>query len=94
MENLGYNRRKSKDFEAWSNVIKEALTTSCVIEGQLMSSHVCCACNKNIGEIRCLDCCWENTYCKSCARETHKQWKLWTHLLEIKKVSTFVLLYH
>ena len=85
-ESSKYSNRKEKDFVAWSEIIRESLTISCEIEGHLMSSGVCCTCKKNVGDVRCLDCSMESTYCESCARKMHQQWNFWTHSLEIKKV--------
>jgi hypothetical protein len=85
-EGSQYRSRKEKCFTAWSSIIRKSLTISCKIEGHFMSSVVCCACNKNVGEIRCLDCSMESTYCESCARKIHEQWNFWTHSLEIRKV--------
>ena len=90
-ETSGYSYRTDKCFTAWSNIIGKSVEISCEIEGNLMSSVVCCACTENVGEIRCLDCSRESTYCQNCAKKIHREWSFWTHSLEIKKVCVFII---
>ena len=92
-ERSEHSIREDLNFTAWSDILEESLKVSCEIEGHFMSSLVCCNCKTNVGEIRCLDCSIESTYCKDCARKIHNCWNFWAHSLEIRKVCITSMCY-
>lgn len=81
-----FTRRKLKAVEAWEELRRSTLRAA--VESMCLPDVLCCNCDENPAEVRCMQCGPTAFFCQHCTISLHKTVRL-SHTPEIWKVYIF-----